>query len=209
MLLKEIKNAAVSLFVLTVITGIAYPLFVTGVAQLVFPHQANGSMLENNKGSELIGQSFEKPQYFWGRLSACNYNAVASSGSNYAMTNPALIDAAKVRIEALKSADPDNSQPIPVDLVTASGSGLDPQISIAAAKYQAARVAKARGLPVQTIMELIDETAQDPGILGRDHVNVVQLNLRLDSRNLPLSNAMSQSHVDHRNLTRSIGFLPH
>src|SRR5512138_1552342 len=158
-MVSQLRPAALMLLVLTVITGLIYPLVVTGVAQVVFPHQANGSLIVidgKTYGSELIGQQFDDPKYFWGRLSATGdfpynaYNArtlTGSSGSNYGPMNPALIKAAQDRIDALKRADPGNTAPIPVDLVTASGSGLDPNISMAAALYQAARVARLRGLP--------------------------------------------------------------
>ncbi len=147
----QIRPALMAILIFTLLTGVIYPLVVTGIAQLVFPHQANGSLIVNNGqavGSELIGQPFDDPKYFWGRLSATSpfpYNAAASSGSNLGPTNPALLDAVKARIAALKAADPTNTQPIPVDLVTASGSGLDPDISVAAALYQVPRVARARG----------------------------------------------------------------
>ncbi len=148
----QIRPALMLLLIFTVLTGLLYPLVVTGIAQLVFPSQANGSLISSNGqtvGSSLIGQQFDDPKYFWGRLSATGpypYNAAASSGSNLGPTNPALLDEVKARIAALKAADPTNTQPIPVDLVTSSGSGLDPNISIAAALYQLPRVARARGM---------------------------------------------------------------
>src|SRR5512137_834949 len=157
-MLKQLRPAVVSLLLFTLITGVIYPLAVTGIAQAIFPHQANGSLIvQDGKslGSELIGQSFDDPKYFWGRLSATGtfpYNAfdaqnlTASSGSNYGPLNPALLEAVKARIAALEAADPGNTALIPVDLVTASGSGLDPNISVAAALYQLPRVARARGL---------------------------------------------------------------
>jgi K+-transporting ATPase ATPase C chain len=174
---------------LTVLTGVIYPLAVTGVGQLLFPHAANGSLVMVNNiavGSTLIGQQFTSPGYFWGRLSATGpypYNAAASSGSNLGPLNPALTDAAKARIKALKVADPDNDQPVPVDLVTASGSGLDPDISLAAAYYQAKRVARARNMPVETIRALIAQHAAYPwlGLLGEPRVNVLELNIELDT----------------------------
>ncbi len=153
----QLRPAIILLAIMTFLTGILYPLVVTGIAQLAFPHQANGSLILKDaqvQGSELIGQNFDDPRYFWGRLSATGsfpYNAGASSGSNLGPANPALAAAVQSRIAALKAADPQNSLPIPIDMVTASGSGLDPQISVAAAQYQIARVAKARGLSEETV----------------------------------------------------------
>ena len=176
------------LLIFTVLTGLLYPLVVTGIAQLVFPSQANGSLISSNGqtvGSSLIGQQFDDPKYFWGRLSATGpypYNAAASSGSNLGPTNPALLDEVKARIAALKAADPTNTQPIPVDLVTSSGSGLDPNISVAAALYQLPRVAKARGLSEAALRTLVDKYTQGRqlGFLGEPRVNVLELNLALD-----------------------------
>jgi K+-transporting ATPase ATPase C chain len=184
----QLRPAIVSLAIFTLLTGILYPLAVTGIAQLAFPHQANGSLIIKDaqaQGSELIGQNFDDPGYFWGRLSATGpfpYNASASSGSNLGPTNPALNEAVQGRIAALKAADSSNTLPIPVDLVTASGSGLDPQISIAAALYQIPRVAKARGLSEETVHELVDQNTQGRqlGFLGEPRVNVLLLNLALD-----------------------------
>jgi K+-transporting ATPase ATPase C chain len=184
----QFRPAIVSLALLTLMTGIFYPLIVTGIAQLAFPHQANGSMLVKDSqliGSKLIGQPFDDPRYFWGRLSATSpfpYNAGASAGSNLGPTNPALAEAVKARIAALKAADPSNTLPIPVDLVTASGSGLDPQISIAAANFQIPRVAKARGLNEETVRVLVEEYTHGRllGFLGEPRVNVLLLNLALD-----------------------------
>ncbi len=193
-MIRQLRPALAVLFALTIVTGILYPLAITGIAQLVFPHQANGSLIvQNGKpvGSELIGQQFSDPRYFWGRLSATGdypYNAfnaqtlTGSSGSNYGPMNPALIAAAQARIQALKAADPGNTAPIPLDLVTASGSGLDPNISIAAALYQAARVARLRDLPLAQVQALIARYTQGRqlGLLGEQRVNVLELNLALD-----------------------------
>ena len=173
---------------MTLLSGVAYPLLVTGAAQLIFPHQSNGSPITQNGqivGSEQIGQQFDRPEYFWGRLSATGgqaYNAAASSGSNYSLMNPSLEQQANDRIAALKSADPQNSLPIPVDLVTASGSGLDPDISVAAARYQAGRVAISRGISTESVMALINEhtTGRFLGVLGEPRVNVLALNIALD-----------------------------
>jgi K+-transporting ATPase ATPase C chain len=185
----QLRPSIVSLEVLTVLTGLVYPLVVTGVAQLLFPHQANGSLLVHDGhfvGSSLIGQPFDAPQYFWSRPSATApfpYNATASSGSNLGPTNEALIKAVQARIAALKAGDPDNTAPIPVDLVTASGSGLDPHISPAAAEYQARRVARARGLDERTVRQLVAQHTQGRqlGVLGEPRVNVLELNLALDA----------------------------
>jgi K+-transporting ATPase ATPase C chain len=182
---SQLRPAFFMLLILTVITGVIYPLVVTGIAQLVFPHQANGSLIVLDGkayGSELIGQQFDDPKYFWGRLSAAGYNAAASSGSNYGPMNPALLDAAQTRIDALKAADPTNTLPIPVDLVTASGSGLDPHISVAAALYQIHRVAGARGLSEADVQSLVQQNTEGRqfGIFGEPRVNVLQLNLALD-----------------------------
>jgi K+-transporting ATPase ATPase C chain len=193
-MLSQLRPAIVSLAALTVITGLAYPLLVTGVAQAAFPHQANGSLIvQDGKavGSHLIGQSFDDPKYFWGRLSATAdsngkplpYNAGASTGSNLGPNNSALVDEVKARVDALKAADPDNDAPIPVDLVTSSGSGLDPQISPAAAEYQVRRVAKARGLDEARVRALVEEhtDGRQLAVLGEPGVNVLALNLALDA----------------------------
>ncbi|HXW73331.1 MAG TPA: potassium-transporting ATPase subunit KdpC [Steroidobacteraceae bacterium] len=181
---------AITLFLLlTAITGIAYPLLVTGIAAVVFPAQTAGSLiLRDGKavGSSLIGQSFSDPRYFWGRPSATTpqpYNALASNASNLGPLNPALADAIKPRIVALHAADPGNTAPVPVDLVTASASGLDPEISIAAAYYQVARIARVRGLEPRAVQSLIVAHSRDRlfGILGEPRVNVLELNLALDS----------------------------
>ncbi len=181
----QIRPALTILIMLTVVTGVIYPLTVTGIAQIFFPHQANGSIIMADgkaAGSELIGQQFDDPGYFWGRLSAAGYNAAASSGSNYGPLNPALIDMAQARINALKAADPDNTLPIPVDLVTASGSGLDPHISVAAALYQVHRVASVRGLSEADVQSLVEKYTEGRqfGFLGEPRVNVLKLNLALD-----------------------------
>jgi potassium-transporting ATPase KdpC subunit len=180
----HLRPAFSILVLLTIITGVIYPLLVTLFAQFAFPHQANGSIIViegKAHGSELIGQHFDDPGYFWGRPSAAGYNASASSGSNYGPMNPALLDMVQTRIEALKTSDPENA-PIPVDLVTASGSGLDPHISVAAASYQVHRVAQARGLNEEVLNALVDEYTEGRqfGILGEPHVNVLLLNLALD-----------------------------
>ena len=185
----QIRPALSMLIVLTVLTGLIYPLTVTGLVQLFFPEQANGSLIvQDGKvlGSKLIGQHFDKPEYFWSRPSATvpfPYNAAASAGSNLGPTNPVLIDAVKARVAALRAADPGNNSPIPVDLVTASGSGLDPHISPAAALYQAKRVARARGLDEAIVQTLIAEHTEERQfkLLGERRVNVLQLNLALDA----------------------------
>jgi K+-transporting ATPase ATPase C chain len=185
---NSILRPAITLLVLmTVITGIAYPLVVTGVAKVLFPSQAAGSLIVKDGqpvGSRLIGQPFSDPRYFWSRPSATSpqpYNGLASGGSNLGPLNPALTDAIKVRIAALQAADPTNHAPIPVDLVTASGSGLDPDISLAAAYYQADRVARIRHLSLQQVRALIAAHARHPwlGVLGEPRVNVLELNLAL------------------------------
>jgi K+-transporting ATPase ATPase C chain len=178
-----------SLIIFTLLTGILYPLLITGIAQVVFPHQANGSLIGQNGriiGSELVGQQFDDPHYFWGRLSATSpypYNAASSTGSNLGLSNPALTEEVKTRITALNTADPSNHLPIPVDLVTSSGSGLDPDISVAAALYQIPRVAKARGLSEDVVRTLVDQYTQGRqlGVMGEPRVNVLKLNLALDA----------------------------
>jgi K+-transporting ATPase ATPase C chain len=188
-MISVLRPALVVFAVLTALTGVAYPLVVTGIGQAAFPEQAAGSLiLRDGKpvGSSLIGQNFSDPKYVWGRPSATGpypNNATASSGSNQGPLNPALVDAVKGRIEALRAADPGNTAQVPVDLVTASGSGLDPHISVAAAQYQAARVAKARGLPAAQVQQLIEKHTEGRlfGFLGEPRVNVLQLNLSLDA----------------------------
>ena len=189
-MIKHLKPAVILFVLLTVLTGVIYPGVVTGLAQLLFPYQANGSLITDNggktRGSSLIGQPFSSPGHFWGRPSATGpfpYNASASSGSNLGPTNPALVNAVKTRIEALKAADPDNKAPISVDLITASGSGLDPHISPAAADYQINRVAKARNMKLEKLRALVDANTESRqwGFLGEPRVNVLTLNLALDA----------------------------
>jgi K+-transporting ATPase ATPase C chain len=191
----QIKPAIIVLALLTLISGVIYPLVITAIAQVAFPAQANGSLIVKDGqaiGSSLIGQQFDDPKYFWGRLSAAGtypYNAfnaealTASSGSNYGPLNPALLEMVQGRINALKAADLNNRQPIPVDLVTASGSGLDPHISPAAAEYQVARVARVRGLDEAAVRQLVAQYThgRDLGVLGETRVNVLELNLALDA----------------------------
>jgi K+-transporting ATPase KdpC subunit len=191
---SQLRPAFFMLLILTLITGVIYPLVVTGIAQVIFPNQANGSLIMVDGkvvGSELIGQQFDDPSYFWGRISATGtfpYNAfnaenlTASSGSNYGPMNTALTDMVQARIDALKAADPDNTVPIPVDLVTASGSGLDPHISVAAALYQVHRVAAARGMSEADVQALVDNNTAGRQFffLGEPRINVLELNLALD-----------------------------
>jgi len=187
--LSQLRPAVLAVIAFTVITGVAYPLLMTGIAQVVFPRQADGSLLEvggRQVGSALIGQPFTHPGYFWPRPSATEpapYNAAASSGSNLATTSPALQAAVAARVAALRAADPGNTRPVPVDLVTASGSGLDPHISPAAAAYQAERVARVRGLAPERVRQLVAEHTRGRqfGVLGESVVNVLQLNLALDA----------------------------
>ena len=182
---RQLRYAVGFVVLLTVLTGVIYPLAVTGIAQALFRHQANGSLISDNGetvGSELIGQPFSDPRYFWGRLSAIGYDAADSSGSNYGPTNPALLEAIQARIDALKVVDPDNQEPIPVDLVTSSASGLDPDISPAAAQYQIPRVARYRGLSEEQVSALVGRFSEGRqfGILGEPRVNVLKLNMALD-----------------------------
>lgn len=185
----QLRPALVAFTALTLITGFLYPLVITGLAQVLFPRQANGSLIlieGKPVGSSLIGQPFDAPKYFWGRPSATapfSYNAAASSGSNLGPTNDPLMKAVKARIDALRAADPDNPLPVPVDLVTASGSGLDPHISPASAAYQVRRVARVRGMEEGMIRQLVSQHTEGRqfGILGEPRVNVLTLNLTLDT----------------------------
>ena len=185
---KQLCSALLLLVVFSVLTGVIYPLAVTGVAQVMFPYQANGSLIQRDGhtiGSALIGQGFSDPKYFWSRPSATSpapYDASSSSGSNIGPTNPALVEAVGARIAALRAADPGNQAPIPVDLVTTSASGLDPHITPAAAEYQISRVAKARGLNKPIVQQLVARFIEGRtlGLLGEPRVNVVQLNIALD-----------------------------
>jgi potassium-transporting ATPase KdpC subunit len=187
-----LRPAVVLLALFTLLTGLLYPLAVTGLAQVVFPFQANGSLIRSGAdgrvlGSALIGQPFDDPAYFWGRPSTTMpfpYNAAASAGSNLGPSNPALVEAVRARVAALRAADPGNSLPVPVDLVTASGSGLDPDISVAAALYQAPRVARARGFDVDAVRQLVARYIEGgqlgPLRLDEPRINVLKLNLALD-----------------------------
>jgi potassium-transporting ATPase KdpC subunit len=192
MIKQTIRPAVVLFILLSLITGVAYPLATTALGKLLLPNQANGSLIEKDGkliGSSLIGQNFTEPQYFWGRPSATGpypNNATASSGSNLGPLNPALAEAVKTRVSALKVADPDNTLPVPADLVTTSASGLDPHISPAAAAYQTLRVAKARGLSVTSVQALVNDNTEGRqwGVFGEPHVNVLSLNIALDKNTL-------------------------
>ena len=210
MIRKQVKPALIVFLLITLITGVFYPLVITGIAQAVFPVQANGNLIYHDGrvvGSVLIGQPFTSPKYFWGRLSATSvvpYNSAVSSGSNLGPTNPALIDEVTARVDALHAADPGNKQPIPVDLVTSSGSGLDPEISIAAANYQIPRIARERNLTESDVAALVAQQTVRPqfGLLGETRVNVLNLNLALDDL----------STSDHRNTNNRIAggpLIPH
>jgi potassium-transporting ATPase KdpC subunit len=185
----SLRSALVLLLLLTALTGLLYPLIVTGLAQLLFPQQAAGSIVTREGravGSRLIGQSFGEPRYFWSRPSATApqpYNGTASTGANLGALNPALADAVRTRVAALRAADAGNAAPVPIDLVTASASGLDPEISVAAANYQSARVARARGLPAERVQALIAHHSEGRllGVIGEPRVNVLELNLALDA----------------------------
>jgi K+-transporting ATPase ATPase C chain len=185
---RQLRPVFMVFLLLTVVTGIVYPLIVTGVAQFLFPEKANGSLIRGEggyAGSELIGQPFDDPKYFWGRLSATPdfpFNSASSAGSNLGPSNPALVEAVKTRMEALQKADPGNHFPIPIDLVTSSGSGLDPHISPAAAMYQIPRVVRARGVPEDQVRRLVEQFTEPRqwGFLGEPRVNVLKLNRALD-----------------------------
>jgi K+-transporting ATPase ATPase C chain len=189
-MLRELKTTLIVFALLTLLTGVAYPGVVWIFAQLVVPSQATGSVIEKDGkavGSKLLGQAFSSPRYFWGRPSATGpfpNNAAVSSGSNQGATNPSLHDAVRDRIAALRTADPGNTAPVPVDLVTASGSGLDPQISPAAAEFQVGRVARARGVDADRVRQLVAAATEGRtlGLLGEPRVNVLQLNLALDAQ---------------------------
>jgi K+-transporting ATPase ATPase C chain len=185
--MRNVLPAVLVLLVLSLLTGIVYPLAVTAVAQIVFPHAANGSLVRRGDrvvGSELVGQTFTDRKWFWGRPSATSpsTNGAASSGSNLGPLNPALAEAVEARVKALRDADPENGEPVPVDLVTASGSGLDPHVSPAAARFQAGRVARARGLALARVLELVERHVEGRtfGVLGEPRVNVLRLNLALE-----------------------------
>jgi len=184
---EYIKPAIFSFLFLTIITGVIYPLFITVIAQVLLPNQANGSLIQRNGkvvGSSLVGQAFDDPKYLWGRISATSpqYNASSSSGSNIGPSNPALIDEINGRIKALKTVDPGNTNPIPVDLVTSSGSGLDPHVSLAAAYYQVPRIAKSRAITESAVMGVIKKNTNGRflGLIGEPVVNVLKVNLDLD-----------------------------
>jgi K+-transporting ATPase ATPase C chain len=197
--IAAIRPAVVSILVFTGLLGIVYPLLIGGISAVAFPDQAKGSLIQDRSGkvvgSELVGQPFDNPAYFWSRLSAVSYNATTSSGTNAGPSgfvdksgtlgrNPALVDAAKARIQALREADPGNTAKVPVDLVTASSSGLDPHITPAAAFYQVGRVARVRGVPEPQVRELVEQTIEDRTLflLGEPRVNVLKLNLALDAK---------------------------
>jgi K+-transporting ATPase ATPase C chain len=188
MIREQLKTTIPVFVILTVITGIIYPLVITGIAQLFFNNQANGSIIVRDEkaiGSSLIGQPFDNPKYFWGRpsvISPVGYNSASSSGSNLGPSNPALADNIKTRVQMLQAADPCNLENVPVDLVTASASGLDPHISVAAAMYQVPRVARLRGISREEVAEIVRENTQKRfmGVIGEPVVNVLQLNLTLD-----------------------------
>ncbi|NOT04874.1 MAG: potassium-transporting ATPase subunit KdpC [Anaerolineales bacterium] len=207
---NQLRPALTIFAMLTIITGVIYPLVVTGISQVIFPTQSNGSIIVIDgkaAGSELIGQQFDNPKYFWGRISAVGYNADLSSGSNYGPMNPALVDSVQARIDALQAADPENTLPIPVDLVTASASGLDPHISVAAALYQVHRVASARGLSEADVQSLVDKYIEGRqfGFLGEPTVNVLKLNLALDGLKLKTQTAY---YISNRQLLISRGRTP-
>jgi potassium-transporting ATPase KdpC subunit len=211
-MLSQFRPAIVSLVLLTIITGVVYPLIVTGVARAFFPRKACGSLIVRDGkavGSELIAQPFTEGKYFWPRPSAANYNAAGGSGSNLAPTNPALADAIRSRIATLQAADPTNRLPLPVDLVCASGSGLDPHVSVAAARYQLARITRARGMPVADLENLLARHIEPRtfGVLGEPRVNVLELNLALDAPPATAKNT-PPAHVSGLTVYRDRGFLP-
>jgi K+-transporting ATPase ATPase C chain len=189
MIREQLKITILIFVILTIITGIIYPAVITGIAQLAFPRQANGSFITRGGkiiGSSLIGQPFDDPKYLWGRPSATSpipFNAAASSGSNLGPSNPAFLDIVKIRIEALRTVDPANKMPVPVDLVTESGSGLDPHISLQGAYYQIPRIARRRGIPENTVKEIVlrHTAGRSFGVIGEPAVNVLEVNLNLDS----------------------------
>ena len=189
MIKEQVKPAILIFLVLTVITGIIYPFFVTGISKALFPKEVGGSLIYRDGkaiGSSLIGQPFDDPKYLWGRISATSlaqYNASSSSGSNIGPSNPTLVDEVKGRIKALQTADPGNKAPIPVDLVTSSGSGLDPHISLAAAYYQVSRISKCRGITESAVKDIIHKNTAGRflGLIGEPVVNVLEVNLDLDS----------------------------
>ena len=186
---EYVRPAILSFIILTAITGFIYPLGVTWIAQTFFPEQANGSLIYHDGkaiGSTLIGQPYDDPKYLWGRLSATSpqpYNGASSSGSNIGPSNPSLADSVRARITALRSADPDNKMPIPVDLVTSSASGLDPHISMASGYYQAGRIARARGMSEEAVKDVMDRNTSGRflGLIGERTVNVLKVNIKLDS----------------------------
>lgn len=187
-MLSQLRAAVLMFLALTVVTGVVYPLLVTLAAQTLFSYQANGSLIERDGttvGSALIGQTFDDPKYFWSRPSATtpSYNAAASSGSNLGPTNPAQFDAVRGRANVVRSSQPNSTMPIPIDFVTASGSGLDPHISPAAAEFQVERIAKARAISPATVRTLVAQYTQGRtlGVLGEPRVNVLELNLALDA----------------------------
>ncbi len=189
MFIKNVRIAIIVLASFTVLTGLLYPLAVTGIAQLVFPHKANGSLIEKDGkmiGSELIGQPFDSPKYFWSRLSATRpyaYNAGSSTGTNYGPLNPAFLEGVKKRTQELKTSDSLNPQPVPADLATASSSGLDPHISVSAAQFQVARVARNRNMSLEQVQRIVDQLTEGRqlGFFGEARVNVLELNLALDA----------------------------
>jgi potassium-transporting ATPase KdpC subunit len=192
MMLRQLKSAILIFAVLTLLTGVVYPLFVTGIAQVFFKHQAEGSLISRDGkliGSALIGQQFDDPKYFWGRPSAASFNGASSFGSNLGPSNQDLLKSVEQRINAFKAADPGNSAPVPVDLVTASASGLDPHISLAGAYYQAGRIARVRGLPLETVDAVIQrhKSGRFLGIMGEPVVNVLEANLELENYGTPKS----------------------